>query len=73
MEISFWGLGSILSSLFKKKKKRVCIACIYVCARGKFSRNFWCGAGDETPEDERMLSVGQMALKVVWGVGLAQG
>lgn len=49
MEISFLGLGSILSSLFKKKKK-VCVACVYVCARGKFSRNFCCGAGEMKPQ-----------------------
>lgn len=46
---------------------------MYACARGKFSRNFCCGAGNETPEDECMLSVGQMALKEVWGVRLTQG
>lgn len=75
MEISFLGLGSILSSSLRKKKKKdeVCVARMYVCARGKFSRNFWYGVRDETPEDERLLSVGQMALKVVWGVSLARG
>lgn len=32
-----------------------------------------CGDGNEVPEEERMLSVGQMALNVVWGMGLARG
>lgn len=38
---------------------------------GECSTNFWCGVGREIPEDESTWSVGQMALTVVWGTGLA--
>lgn len=42
IKISSPGVGSILSSLLKEKKKKKCVFCMYVCAcKGKFSRNFW--------------------------------
>ena len=31
------------------------------------------GGGNEIPEEECMLSVDQMSLKVVWGIALAPG
>lgn len=45
----------------------------YVCLREEDSlETSGCGDGNETLEEERILSVGQMALKVVWGRSLAE-
>lgn len=44
-----------------------------VRAKGNSLATSGCGVGNENPEDEGMVSVGQMALMVVWGMRLAQG
>lgn len=64
MEICFLGLGSILSSLLKKKKKCLLHACVCV-QEGNSLETSGRRAGNEIPEGECMLSAGQMALKMV--------
>lgn len=48
------------------------MSCIHMCAcKRKILETSGCG--NEIPEEERMLSVDQMSLKVVWGIALAPG
>ena len=68
MVIYFLGLGRILSSLFKKKKKKG-VSCMHMCAcKRKILETSGCG--NEIPAEEGMVSVDQMSLKVVWGIAL---
>ena len=50
----------------------MCVLHAFVCAKGNALETPGRGGGSETPEDECMLSVGQTALKVAWGMGLEQ-
>lgn len=50
----------------------MCVSCACVCLpEGNSLETSGCGAGNEIPKDESTLSVGQMALEVVGGMGLA--